>query len=290
MNRLELFRALDLQKFGAGEIRFSALMDEKLRSILVTKDGGAVPIFNTKHEGSVKSGMVKIPVRGIAKIKAYNKASGIAPDQVVTTYLTITDFKDVAINEVIDGYDASQVTDDIIADRLDESAFAGAEELDTRGIETLIAEGTAFTPTGAGLYEKIVSARVKLTETKVPLNQRWLIVSPKVAGDLLLDDKFIKAGDLSQTIMQTGAIGQVAGFTVFESNNMGAGINDVDFIAGHSAWAHRIKDWVIEPFVADLTNDSHYIGASAVQGRWAYSHKVSKPETVLVSKVAGAGE
>lgn len=277
---------LQLQQFaGAGEIRYSALMDEKLRSILVTAETGAVPIFNTKHEGNVKSGSVKVPVRGKANLRPYDRGKGIDPEQVPTTYMTITDFKDVAINEIIDGYEAEQVPDNIIADRLDEASYAGALELDTKGIEVLQAEGTAFTPfpPGTSIYEKIITARAQLTKNQVPLTQRWLIVSPEVAGELLLDDRFIKQSDMSQAIVQTGVIGQVAGFTVYESNNVGAGMDNVDFIAGHSAWAHRIRDWIVTPYVANLVNDSRYIGASAVQGRWVYSHKVSKPETILVA-------
>lgn len=287
MDKLKLFKKssdLQLQLFaGAGEIRYSALMDEKLRSLLVTAETGAVPIFNTKHEGNVKAGSVKIPVRGKSEIRAYDRGKGIDPKQVPTTYLTISDFKDVAINEIIDGYEAEQVPDNIIADRLDEASYAGALELDTKGIEVLQAEGTAFTPTGKTIYEKIVSARAQLTKNQVPLTGRWLIVSPEVAGELLLDDRFIKQSDMSQSIVQTGVIGQVAGFTVFESNNVGAGMDNVSFIAGHSAWAHRIRDWIVTPYVANLVNDSRYIGASAVQGRWVYSHKVSKAETVLVA-------
>lgn len=276
---------LQLQQFaGAGEIRYSALMDEKLRSILVTAETGAVPIFNTKHEGNVKSGSVKVPVRGKANLRPYDRGTGIDPEQVPTTYMTITDFKDVAINEIIDGYEAEQVPDNIIADRLDEASYAGALELDTKGIEVLQAEGTSIQfPSGTSIYEKIVAARAQLTKNQVPLTQRWLIVSPEVAGELLLDDRFIKQSDMSQTIVQTGVIGQVAGFTVYESNNVGAGMDNVDFIAGHSAWAHRIRDWIVTPYVANLVNDSRYIGASAVQGRWVYSHKVSKPETILVA-------
>ena len=118
---------LQLQQFaGAGEIRYSALMDEKLRSILVTAETGAVPIFNTKHEGNVKSGSVKVPVRGKANLRPYDRGKGIDPEQVPTTYMTITDFKDVAINEIIDGYEAEQVPDNIRADRLDEASYAGA--------------------------------------------------------------------------------------------------------------------------------------------------------------------
>lgn len=39
--------------------RYSALVDEKLRKTLVTKDN---VIFNSRYEGDPKAGKVKIPV------------------------------------------------------------------------------------------------------------------------------------------------------------------------------------------------------------------------------------
>ena len=36
----------------------------------------------------------------------------------------------------------------------------------------------------------------------------------------MLDDHFIKQGDLAQELVQSGVVGRIAGFNVFESNNM----------------------------------------------------------------------
>lgn len=54
--------------------RYSSLVDEKLRSTLVTKDN---IIFNNRYEGDPKAGKVKIPVRDTeVEVKTYNKQTG----------------------------------------------------------------------------------------------------------------------------------------------------------------------------------------------------------------------
>lgn len=265
--------------------RYSSLMDERLRKELVTKDSGTVKIFNTKYEGNPRAGAVKVPVRGEANIRNYDKASGIAPEETSTSYITISDFKDVAVNEIIDGYDAAAVPDNVVADRLDAAGYAGALELDSAGIKTLEQEGTKLTVKGTKAYDQVLEARTALSEKDVPLTGRYLIVSPSFYAEILKDENFIKQGDLSQKIVEQGVVGMISGFYVFESNNLSTTPNKTQFIAGHSNWCHRVREWAVPPYIADLKNDSKYIGASAVQGRWIHAHKVSKPEAVQVYQV-----
>ena len=54
--------------------------------------------------------------------------------------MNITKYK--AVNEIIDGYDAASVPDDIVAERLDSGTFSLANQIDTDGGTTLIAEAT----------------------------------------------------------------------------------------------------------------------------------------------------
>lgn len=259
--------------------RFASLIDDRLRAELVTVDQGAVPIFNTKYEGDPKAGAVKVPVRGEMVTGAYNKVTGLAPSEGSTTYLTITIDNDIAVNEIIDGYDAEAVPDNLVADRLDAAGYAGALVLDNDAIDTLEAEGTAFTPTGTTAYDKVVEAGAQLTKNNVPLRGRFLIASPDFYAEILKDDFFIKTGDLSQDLVMSGVVGMIGGFAVRVSNNIAA---TNDFIVGHSNWCHRVREWMVTPFLANLNGSREMIGASAVKGRWVFTHKVSKPEAVLV--------
>lgn len=270
------------------QTRYSSLIDKKLRKGLVTLDGGGTPVFNTRYEGNPKAGAVKIPVRDAeVAVGAYDRKDGKALTHGDTAYITVTDLKDVAVNELIDGYEAAAVPDNLVADRLDSAGYSGGLELDSDAIATLEAKGTTMTDTtastAANIYGKVVAARTELSKANVPTSGRWLIVSPDIYGEMLKDkDHFIKQGDMSQALVQEGYIGMMAGFAVKESNNLDP---NTEFIAGHADWAHRIREWVVEPAVNDLKDGKH-IGASAVQGRWVYAHEVSKKQCVQVKTKA----
>ena len=93
--------------------RYSKLVLEKVRSELVLGDGF---VFNNDYEGSPTSGAVKIPVRDEeVAVSDYDKANGISPTHGSTGYTTLLIDKDKAINEVIDGFDASAVPDNLVA-------------------------------------------------------------------------------------------------------------------------------------------------------------------------------
>jgi len=264
--------------------RYSALVDAKLRAGLVTLDGGSVPVFNTRYEGNPKAGAVKIPVRDAeVDMGTYNPTTGKTLTEGTTTYLTVTDFYDEAVNELIDGYAADAVPDDLVADRLESAGYSGGLRLDSDGIATLEAEGTTDANT-TGLtadtvYDAFVDAGTALTQANVPLTGRYAIVSPVVHGLLLKSPDFIKQSDLGQQLVQQGYVGQIAGFNVKVSNNVDP---LTEFITGHADWCHRIREWVVEPFIQDLNGDSDFVGASAVKGRWVFKHKVSKAAAVLV--------
>lgn len=276
---------MNLQVFAHEKrTRYSELVDLKLRAGLVTMDGGSVPVFNTRYEGNPKAGAVKIPVRDSeVAVGTYDPATGKALTQGTTTFLTVTDFYDVAVNELIDGFDAEAVPATLVADRLESAGYSGGLTLDADAIATLEAEGTVDANTSAldttTVYGEFVDAATTLTKANVPMSGRFAIVSPEIHGLLLKSDEFIKQSDIGQELVMQGFVGQIAGLNIKVSNNLD-GLTE--FIAGHADWCHRIREWVVEPYVQDLNGDSQFIGASAVKGRWIYKHKVSKAAAVLI--------
>lgn len=269
----------------ASQERYSALVDAKLRATLVTRDN---TIFNNRYEGSPKAGKVKIPVRDTeVAVKAYDKANGVDADAGTTTYLDLDIDNDEAVNEIIDGFDAASVPDGITAERLDSAGYSLALQMETDASAELVTGGTAMDSTAAltkaNIYDTIVDARTKLSETHVPTDGRWLLVSPETYALLLKSPEFIKASALGDAVVQTGAVGRVAGFTVFEDTTLG---EKVDFIAGHPNWFTRIEEWSEPVAVNDLKGSGTFIGACAVQGRKIYAHKVTKAQTVLVKSHA----
>ena len=113
---------------------------------------------------------------------------------------------------------------------------------------------------------------------------------------LMMDDHFIRQGDLSQQMKNAGAVGAVAGFAVYESNNLMVDNTTIvsskktttEFIAGHPNWCHRVQEWSVDVHNQDLAGSGKFIGATAVQGRKIYGVKVSKPQTVYIKRIEAA--
>ncbi|MEG2428890.1 MAG: hypothetical protein RSA99_00750 [Oscillospiraceae bacterium] len=261
------------------QTRYSALVDAKLRQTLVTMDDGMCPVFNTKYEGDPKAGAVKIPVRNAeVSVGNYDKVTGKALSQSATSYITVTDFNDVAVNELIDGYDADAVPDNVLADRLESAAFSGSLKLDQDGILELETNGTKSTNTVASTavtaYDNLVAARTALSKANVPVDGRYALVTPDIMAYFLTDARCIQGDALAAEARQAGYIGKLAGFYLKETNNTAT---KTEFICGHQNWATRIREWVKEPYIQSLDGDSNFIGASAVKGRWVFKHKVTNP-------------
>ena len=290
-----------LQLFAhAHQERWSSLVDAKLRQTLVTRDNY---IFNTNYEGDPKAGKVKVPVRDTeVTVKDYNKATGVDLETGTTTYMDLNIDQDKAVNELIDGFDAAAVPDNILADRLDSAGYSLALEMDQKSInllETTSGINVCATKTAATdqtAYKEVLAAKTYLTRKGVPQAGRWLICSPEFMAVLMLDDHFIRQGDLSQELKNAGAVGSVAGFAVFESGNtmyedtklVASKKTTTEFIAGHPNWCHRVQEWGVDVHAQDLAGSGKYIGASAVQGRKIYGLMISKPQTVYVKRTEAA--
>lgn len=59
-----------------------------------------------------------------------------------TSYLTLMDFNDVAVSNLIDGFESQAVPDNIVADRPDSASYFGGLRLDTDALTVLVAQGT----------------------------------------------------------------------------------------------------------------------------------------------------
>lgn len=292
-----------LQLFAhAHQERWSSLVDAKLRQSLVTRDNY---IFNTNYEGTPTAGKVKIPVRDTeVTVKNYDKATGVDLETGSTTYMDLDIDQDMAVNELIDGYDAASVPDNLVADRLDSAAYSLALDMDEKSIRLLektsgvnvCATKTAATEETA--YKEVLAAKTYLARKGVPTEGRWMICSPEFMATLMMDDHFIRQGDLSQQMKNAGATGAIAGFALFESGNtmfedtkiVASKKTSTEFIAGHPNWCHRVQEWAVQVHAQDLSGSGKYIGASAVQGRKIFGMKISKPQTVYVKRTEVAAE
>lgn len=261
-------------------VKYSGLVDTKTHADLVLKDG---VIFNNRYDGTpAPGGAVKVRKGGAVNVSNYDKTNGVEQTERESSWITVEINKDVAINEIIDGYDAASIPDGLVADTLSEAGYSMASALDSDGAYELVTAGTTLEDTDAltktTVYSKIVDARTALTRAGVPKGDRYIIVAPEVYALILKCDEFVKPSGLGDAVVQTGAAGSIAGFTVYESVNLGDG---VEFVAGHPGYATRVNAWAVPVNIKDCTDGKH-IGASQVQGRKVYAHKVTNPDCILV--------
>lgn len=264
--------------------RYSNLVDEKLRSELVLKDG---VIFNNRYEGNPKAGAVKVRKSGESTVSDYDRENGSDMTKGGSEWITVPIDKDKAVNEIIDNYEATAVPDGLVADRIDSAGYALAYTIDIDGANELVTNGTVLDDTVAltkqTVYNRFVDVMVQLDENKVPSNGRYAIVTPKVYSLIIRSEEFIKASALGDSVVQTGAVGQIAGFTIYKSNNLG---ENVEAIFGHPICATRVNEWSVPVHVQDLSQSGKFIGACAVQGRKIYAHKVTNEKGILIKKNA----
>ena len=123
--------------------------------------------------------------------------------------------------------------------------------------------------------------------------KRYLLVTPDTFAMILTCDEFIKASSLGDAVVQSGVVGKIAGFNVIEWNDDTAGLA---MIAGHPRFATRAEEFSVPVHIQDLSGSGKYVGASAVQGRMVYGHKVLRsvairavyaPGSVAVTVAAG---
>ena len=272
--------------------RYGKSIDKRLNASLVTADN---VIFNARYEGDPKAKAVQIPSRDAnVAVGDYNKQTGGSLAYGSTAYITLLINKDKYVNELIDGYEALAVPDQLIADRVNSAGYSLSAQIDADSIACLESEGTHATSTAAlsssTVYEAFTEGVEALDNANVPLEGRWMMISPAVRQLIMLDTThFAKASNLGDTIVTSGFIGTFEGIPVFMSNRLmkanttfESGLSTTtEFILGHPDWCHRVKDWMVDPALADLKDGAH-IGASAVQGRMIYGLKVSKAAAVYV--------
>lgn len=260
--------------------RFSKIVDAKLRYSIVQKDGY---VWNTKYEGDPKAGAVKVPVRDEATVVSYDKGSGASKSYTAGSFITISIDKDKAVNEILDGYNAAAVPDNIVADRLDAAGYALALQMNSDATDALLDAATVIgqssATTKSNIYDRFVDAKVKMSKAKVPATGRFALVNPDAMALVLKSSEFISASALGDEVKQSGAVGRIAGFLVFEDATLP---DHASVIFGHPDWCCRVDEWAVDVKLQDLSGSGSYIGASAIQGRKVYAHKVTNSAAVYM--------
>ena len=117
--------------------------------------------FSTDYEQDEVTGQIMVPTRnGEVKVSDYDILQGIELSQSATDYLPLPVDKDYGINELIDGYEAEAVPDNLRAQRVESAGYSIGLKKENMAIECLMT-GTVSSDTNAlttdDVYKKIVA-------------------------------------------------------------------------------------------------------------------------------------
>lgn len=224
--------------------------------------------FSEDYEKDGVTGQIMVPTRDEeVKVSDYDIKNGIELQTSGTDYLPLPIDKDYGVNELIDGYEAEAVPDNLVAQRIDSAGYSIGMKKEKMAIEALL-KGTVSSDTSklttANVYAKIVAEIKNMKKRNMKANQMRVAISADVEELLLTDEKFSNtAGTLGEKLVREGVIGKLAGVATKPNYLMG---ENVDFIIYDKRYCQKYEVWKKEPAVEDLKDGKH-IGASALQGR-----------------------
>lgn len=124
----------------------------------------------------------------------------------------------------IDDLDADLSNVNLVDAYTQEASYSLADAVDQSIADEYANQGAGDVTLDLGsspdYYAALVDAAQNLDENSAPSQGRWHVTSPAGYAQLRKDAKFTAASDLGDAVVQSGAIGQVAGFDIFVSNNL----------------------------------------------------------------------
>ena len=245
--------------------------------------------FSTDYEIDGATGAIKVPTRdATVTISDYDILNGVSLTQSATDYVDLPVDKNYAINELIDGYEAEAVPDNIRANRIEAAGYSLGLKKENMAIAALVSNGTTSSDTTAlteqTVYKKIATEVKNMKARNMDVSQMRIVVDAETELLLLTDEKFANtSGQLGAELIREGVIGKINGVPV-KTNYLLP--NNVEFIIYDKRFIQKYEVWAVKPTINNLADGKH-IGASALQGREVGGLKVTNALGVQI-KTKGA--
>lgn len=240
--------------------------------------------FSRDYEGDPTAGAVNVPTRnGDITLSDYDILNGITMTQSATDYLPILVDGHKAFSELVDGYEAEAVPDNLKAQRLESAAYVTGKSLELSSIGALINGGTTEASTSEttedNVYKTIATSVKTLKARGISANDLRISVSADTELKLLTDSKFANtSGTLGAELVRNGVIGKINGVQVKPNYLLP---DNCEYIVYAPAWCQAIDEWKVAPSFNDIKDGKH-VGASALQGRMVYKDVVTNALAVQI--------
>ena len=194
----------------------------------------ATNLVNRDYEGQIRNQGDKVNINTLSDvaIKTYTPNSDIAsPDDLTTTKQQLEITEADYFNIQLDDVDRVQAAGELMDTAMRNVAYKMNDKTDSfilgkiaSGVASGNIIGTTEIPIQVpknNIYESIIEMRTKLDKANVPTSGRTIIIPPEIYALLLQDERFVKSDAVAgQNVLVNGLVGRVAGFDVFESNNV----------------------------------------------------------------------
>jgi hypothetical protein len=274
----------------------AADVQHQLQKALVYGQEG---VINRNYEGDVQfAKSVRIVGVGTVTVRDYTQGSDMTdPETVLDSDLEMTIDYDKYFNFKVSTKDTKQTRIDIMSENNREAAYAVRDAID-QIIAALYTDASASNLVGnsttpkvpnltqgdaSNIYNLIEDCGVALSDSKVPLEGRWMIVPPRFAGLIRKDLKLTAAApQMAQPGMLTGNITRIGGFQILESHNVPntAGAKYKILFGTNKAitFASQVDN------IRVLEMEKQF--AKKVDGEYVFGCKVVRPENLGVMTVS----
>ena len=240
--------------------------------------------FSTDYEIDGATGAIKVPTRDAqVTISDYDILNGVSLTQSATDYVDLPVDKNYAINELIDGYEAEAVPDNIRANRIEAAGYSLGLKKENMAISALVSNGTISADTTAltedTVYKKIAKEVSNMKKRNMDVSQMRIVINADTELLLLTDSKFANtSGQIGAELIREGVIGKINGVPVKTNYLLPEG---VEFVIYDKRFTQKYEVWAVEPTIKDINDDKH-IGASHLVGREVGGLKITNSLGVQV--------
>ena len=241
--------------------------------------------FSEDYEKDEVTGQINVPTRnGEVTVSDYDVLQGIELTQSATDYLPLPIDKDYGVNELIDGYEADSVPDNLKAQRIDSAAYSIGMKKERMAIEALMT-GTVSTDktpsTAKTIYNNIAKDISNMKKRNMDVKYMRVIVSADSELALLTDEKFSNtSGTLGAELVREGVLGKINGVATKPNYLLD---ETVEYIIYDKRFCQKYEVWKAEPAIEDIKDGKH-IKASALQGRQVGGLMVTNKLAVQIKK------
>lgn len=239
------------------------------------------PLVNRRYEGAIRDSGDTVKITTPAAITVGPYSGTVVYQAPTSTQQSLVIDQDFYWAFDMDDLAKVQANVDLVQPFMQEAGFALADTVDSNIANLYTAAGLAdvdVTLSSGDMYTTMVVAGQRLDEANVPRTGRWAVISPAGYAKLLQTTEFIHATAAGDSVVASGEVGRVAGFSIYVSNNLVLSTTRRYMYGTNAAITFALQHQMVEPVRRDASFKD------GVRGRHVWGRKVVRPNALGVIK------